>query len=292
MPSPLVTVYMPTHNRQDLLKRAVDSVLAQTYQPIELIVVDDGSQDSTPEYLAQMQDAGKLTFLRNETPMGACHARNRALEAASGEFITGMDDDDALKPERVARLVECFISGNYSCVTSSIVEHTQHGRIGRPHDTGVTTLSQLLHHNRLGNQVLTKTSYLREVEGFDEQMPAFQDYDTWVRLLERFGPAYKLPNLDYIWYTDHESERITKSPEKRLRALQRFEQKHQHLMSASHKKSMRLMRYKLSGERFGLGAMLSTLNWQNKKSAVLLYMNQNLPALKRWLNQLRARGVK
>lgn len=292
MPNPLVTVYMPTHNRQDLLKRAVDSVLAQTYQPIQLIVVDDGSQDDTPGYLQQMQDAGKLTFLRNETPMGACYARNRALKAANGEFITGMDDDDALKPGRVARLVECFMSGNYACVTSSIVEQTQHGRIGRPHDTGVTTLSQLLHHNRLGNQILTKTSYLREVEGFDEQMPAFQDYDTWVRLLERFGPAYKLPDLDYIWYTDHESERITKLPEKRLRALQRFEQKHQQLMSASHKKSMRLMRYKLSGERFGLGAMLSTLNWQNKKSAVLLYMNQNLPALKRWLNQLRARGVK
>jgi glycosyltransferase involved in cell wall biosynthesis len=286
----LVTVYIPTHNRLALLQRAIESVQKQSYQQIELIVVDDGSTDKTQVYLKKMQLDGKLVYLRNETAMGACHARNRALEVAKGEFITGLDDDDALQPERITRLVKLFMQGNYSCVTSSIAEYTGQGLIGRPYETGVITLDKLLHHNLLGNQVLTNTSNLRDIGGFDEKMPAFQDYDTWVRLLERFGPAYKLPQLDYIWYTDHESERISQSSEKRLRALQRFEKKHAGLMNASHRKSMRLMRYKLTADGFTVLSLFSTVNWQNKKSALLLYMNQNLPALKRYLNSLRVKA--
>jgi glycosyltransferase involved in cell wall biosynthesis len=286
----LVSVYIPTHNRLALLQRAIESVKAQSYKSIELIVVDDGSTDKTQEYLERMQFEGKLVYLRNEIAMGACHARNRALEVAKGELITGLDDDDALQPERITRLVNVFMQGSYSCVTSSIAEYTKQGLIGRPHNIGLIKLEQLLHHNLLGNQVLTSTSNLRDIGGFDEQMPAFQDYDTWVRLVVRFGPAFKLPQLDYIWHTDHESERISQSAEKRLRALKRFKLKHEYLMNDSHKKSMRLMQYKVSGEDFSLLTLFTIVNWQNKKSALLLYMNQNLPVLKRYLNSLRVRA--
>lgn len=90
----LVTIYIPTKNRLDLLKRAIKSVRDQTYSNIELIVVDDGSKDGTREYLEKEHEAGLLRAIFHQESLGACVARNAAIELSQGEFITGLDDDD------------------------------------------------------------------------------------------------------------------------------------------------------------------------------------------------------
>ena len=90
--SPLVSIYIPTYNRLDILKRAIRSVLDQSYAKLELIVVDDCSTDSTNEYLEDLSKRDfRLVHLRNSDNQGACVSRNRAIEYARGEFITGLE---------------------------------------------------------------------------------------------------------------------------------------------------------------------------------------------------------
>jgi len=100
--NPLVTVYIPTYNRLELLKRAVKSVLDQDYSNIELIVVDDGSSDGTVDYLECVSQADqRVRYFVNEVNSGACVSRNKAIWAEKGEFITGLDDDDYFLNDRI-----------------------------------------------------------------------------------------------------------------------------------------------------------------------------------------------
>jgi glycosyltransferase involved in cell wall biosynthesis len=103
--SPKVSIIIPTYNRVKYLREALESALAQTYRAIEIIVVNDGSTDGTEQFLARY-----LKFIRYiEQKNGGCAAaKNTGLAAATGAFITNLDDDDRMHPERTQRQVEMF----------------------------------------------------------------------------------------------------------------------------------------------------------------------------------------
>ncbi len=106
MPDGLVSTIIPVYNRPSLVREAIDSVLAQTYRPIEIMVVDDGSTDSTPQVLEQIaaeQDEVQLLRQENEGPGSA---RQKGLNAARGEFIQFLDSDDLLRPNKFEWQVE------------------------------------------------------------------------------------------------------------------------------------------------------------------------------------------
>jgi hypothetical protein len=100
---PLVSVIIPTYNRSKLLQLAVESVLAQTYPAIELIVVDDGSTDDTPAMLEQY--AGRIVYIR-QANRGGTAARNTGIRAARGEYLSFLDHDDMLMPAKIERQME------------------------------------------------------------------------------------------------------------------------------------------------------------------------------------------
>ncbi len=283
----LVTVYIATHNRIDLLLRAVDSVLAQTYPHIELIVADDGSSDDTHQALMPYIESGKLLYVKNDTPKGACVARNLAITMAKGTYITGLDDDDVITPNRVEHLLSEYLQGDYSCIAGSITERTPQGNIIRRSGVGKITLEDLLHHNLLGNQILTRTANLRAIGGFDPDMPAFQDYDTWVRLVAKFGVAYKSKEPSYIWFTDHTYGRISESSTRRIKAFELFYKKHRHLMTERHKASLEILRRKLADEPFGLFDFVKYTNKANIKYSLSLFINQNIKPIKFLLDWVR-----
>src|SRR3954454_1519728 len=104
----LVSIYIPTKDRLPLLKRAVDSVLAQTVRNIELIIVSDGSSDETCDYVRSIKSDIQIRLIDNESSHGACHARNQAIELAKGRFITGLDDDDYFMPHRIERFLTAW----------------------------------------------------------------------------------------------------------------------------------------------------------------------------------------
>lgn len=111
----LVSVLVPTYNRSEYIGGAIDTALGQTHDRIEVIVVDGGSVDRTHAVLDGYADDDRVTVLYDDPENGIPHARNRALEAASGEFVCPLDDDDRWHPEKVKRQLAAFDQGSERC---------------------------------------------------------------------------------------------------------------------------------------------------------------------------------
>ncbi|MDO5650618.1 MAG: glycosyltransferase [Moraxella sp.] len=216
--SVLVTVYMPTYNRASLLPRAIESVLNQTYQNIELIVVDDCSQDNTAEILAGFaKQDNRVRYFIQEKNSGACACRNKAIKEASGKFITGLDDDDYFLPHRVEDFVYYWdkLEENKSCLFSTI----KYNQDGVEVAGGVSRYirkkmyvqqKDMLTRNHLGNQVFAKTEDLLKIGGFDESMKIWQDFECFYRLLS-LEKAILIDNKSYIIDQRHGFNRISAS---------------------------------------------------------------------------------
>src|SRR5690606_26350807 len=129
MADPLVSVIIPTFNRAQRLHVSVESVIAQTYRPIELLVIDDGSSDGTPEVFPPLEqkarEAGISTvFVRKENG-GCASARNLGLESASGALIAFLDDDDRWMPDKLARQVQRITETGATaccCMTRKLIQ--------------------------------------------------------------------------------------------------------------------------------------------------------------------------
>ena len=221
----LVSVYIPTHNRASLVVRAVESVLCQTYSEIEIIVVDDGSEDNTFEVLRPFIENNKIVYLKNELAKGAPFSRNRAIAVAKGYLITGLDDDDYFLPERIKLMVDSF-DDEYSFISTgykvlSLSETAVIYAIRK-----LITLDDLLVSNIAGNQVLVKTNDIKELGGFDVSLPAWQDYDMWIRLARTKGAGLRISEPLYVVDKSHPHERISTNINKINLAFKAFIDKH------------------------------------------------------------------
>ena len=218
---PLVSVYITTFNRLDLLKRAVDSVLNQTYTNIELFVADDGSTDGSHQYLTQMQEKGILRAILNTAESkGACYGRNRAIELATGEFITGLDDDDFFETSRIDNFVTYWRKlDSYNGIAGlfdSVIEIRTTGKY-KYNETPHADYLSLRKCNSVGNQVFVPLEYLNNITGFDEEMPALQDWDTWLRLTKEYGVLININTYSYVIDQVHGGERISAKKADRVR---------------------------------------------------------------------------
>tara|TARA_B110000046_G_C12892955_1_gene355169 strand:+ start:15 stop:863 length:849 start_codon:yes stop_codon:yes gene_type:complete len=236
----LITVYIPTYNRVELLKRAVNSVLSQSYQNFELIIVDDCSSDETIKYLEKLSSNDKrIIFFQNVKNSGACVSRNKAISEAKGKYITGLDDDDEFASDRLEFFLKNF-KENYSFVCSSlIVIDSKKSRRSSCRDL-VFNEHDLLYDNVAGNQFFTYTRYLRDVGGFDEQLHSAQDLDVMVRLTRIFGAAKRFKNLTYKLYVDQGIPTISTSS-KKIDGMKYFYKKHKPYMSKRQAFIMRLL---------------------------------------------------
>jgi glycosyltransferase involved in cell wall biosynthesis len=261
-PAPLVTIYIPTRNRPDFIQRAVNSCLAQTYRPIEIIVVDDGSEAEVQSQLQQFAtETPQLKLLLNSTSVGASAARNQAIAVAQGEFITGLDDDDEFLPDRLSEFVSNW-TGADSFLSSGYQFCTGPGQLLRSGRKALNiSLSKLLMVNLVGNQIFTKTSYLRDIGGFDAGLVACQDYDVWIRLAQQFGSGRRLANFSYIVHQEHELERIS-NPQRRLAGHQQLIEKHRALWTPSQLRSQLFYRQLQSGQAFTWG-LVPLAGWRN-----------------------------
>lgn len=230
---PLVSIYIATHNRPQLLARAISSCVAQTYPRLEIIVVDDGSAAEQAEQNRQLlSEYPQIKYLYLPQAGGAPVARNAAINLASGEFITGLDDDDEFKPQRISELVQHWYSRTdcaFLCTGYTVITEQQrlfnYARRAR-----AINYQQLLYANVVGNQLFTLTSTLRAIGGFDTTLPSCQDYDTWLRLAATFGKGYRIRSCSYILHQEHQSERISVS-DRREQGYQLLLEKHRKFMT-------------------------------------------------------------
>lgn len=231
--SPLVSAIITTHNRADLLPRAIWSVFNQSYPAIELIVVDDGSEDQTPGVIADFQKKHSIHLIRNEKALGSCKARNQGIEHAQGDFIVGLDDDDEWHADRITTLLKEYDDA-YACITSND-KLISANRSVVWHKKKIIHLNDLLFSNHVGNQVLAKRERVLSLGGYDESLEAAQDYDLWIRLCEKYGPINTISKPLQNIYRDHEVDRIS-NPQTQFRGYFEFYKKHKHKMSTQQKK--------------------------------------------------------
>ncbi len=260
---PLITIVTPTHNRPDLLLRAVRSVLAQTYSNWELVIVDDASEEKMAEVLQDLlQQHTNIRVLRNEQSLGACATRNRGIAAAKGEYVAFLDDDDEYTPERLERLMEKLRDGgNWSFVCSDYHELRPGGpRVSRK--SGLITLERVLWLNVTTPSVLTYKTYLDDVGGFDTNLVAAQDYDLFTRLIKAFGPAYRLADVLYTYHQEHLGPRITTNRSKRFRGYYDFYRKFKADMTREQRAFYLFRLLKVQGKRPSIRQYCGMVPWR------------------------------
>jgi glycosyltransferase involved in cell wall biosynthesis len=183
-----VSVIIPTYNRQDLLARAIDSVINQTCRNFELLIIDDGSTDGTDKLVASYGNAVRYLYQEN---LGAAAARNTGIKAARHELLAFLDSDDSFAPEKLA------IQGAAMAARPDyLISHTDEiwYRRGR-------LLNQKNKHARQNGDlyrrclelcavgmstVMARRRLFAEVGLFDEKLPCCEDYDFWLRASARF----------------------------------------------------------------------------------------------------------
>lgn len=249
----LVSVYMPTKDRLDLLREAIDSVLAQTYSPVELIVVDDGSSDGTRAYLDELSASNPMVrALHHEKPLGAPRSRNEAIRAARGEWVTGLDDDDAFEPHRIEALLGYAqmlerIGIRFSAVYSQYNTVRQSSVLATA-KRGSVTLEDLFERNSVGNQIFVRKEAIVAAGLYDETLPAWQDLDMIMRVVAMHGPARIFDAPLYRFCDDERPDRISrKTKAKILDAYKRVVAKWPHASA----ESKRALYQQVFGEHYG-----------------------------------------
>jgi glycosyltransferase involved in cell wall biosynthesis len=183
--TPEVSVIIPTYNRCAMLFEAIDSVLAQSFQAFELIVIDDGSTDGTAEQLMRLGETIRIERIEHRGPAAA---RNRGVALADAPLIAFLDSDDLWAPTKLERQL-AFMRTNPGCAISQTNEiWIRNGRRVNPGGR---------HRKRAGDifidslrtclismsATMMRTDLFRSLGGFDEIMTAAEDYDLWLRIL-------------------------------------------------------------------------------------------------------------
>ena len=214
----MVSIVIPTFNREKTIVRAVNSVLRQTYCDIEVIVVDDGSQDKTRMLLDEIQDPRiRYIYQRNS---GACAARNKGIKLAQGDYIAFQDSDDIWHEDKLEQQMKIMdkykpdilfcqmirFDADSSQENNTVVPEISHSGFLERKDIVVGISTQCL---------LTK-SYVAKDILFDTDMPRYQDLDWLLRATEKYS-LFGLKEILVDYYFSDDS--ISKSNEKMLTAL-------------------------------------------------------------------------
>lgn len=186
---PLVSVIVPTFDGESFVRETVDSVLAQAYSPLEVIVCDDGSRDRTLEILGSYGSRLKVVRQKNQ---GVAAARNRAAREAQGELITFLDHDDVWEPNLLATLVPVLeahaeMGVVYADAWVIDAKGERRGRRGTfLHYAKGRVFDALLRGNFMPVETtLMRTSLFREVGGCDTSLRYLEDYELCLRLARR-----------------------------------------------------------------------------------------------------------
>jgi glycosyltransferase involved in cell wall biosynthesis len=194
---PLVSAIVPVHNRAWCIRRSIESVLAQDYRPLELIVVDDGSTDDTPRLLGEIaremtehpeSKAGgiALRILRQDN-RGVSAARNLGIRDARGPLIALLDSDDEWLPQKTSRQAACFPAHPGMRVHQTGETWVRKGRRVNPplrlRKKAGDLFEQSLDHCAISpSAVMLRRDVFDEVGLFDESFPACEDYEMWLRI--------------------------------------------------------------------------------------------------------------
>ncbi|MED5463013.1 MAG: glycosyltransferase family A protein [Myxococcota bacterium] len=202
-----VTVIIPTFNRAHVLERALDSVYAQSAAPAEVIVVDDGSTDATSTLVKERFPGARYCYQSNQ---GVSAARNRGISMATQPWVAFLDSDDEWLPKKLKRQGEALEEnpGYLFCHTDEI--WIRRGRRVNPMNKHAKPEGWIFPECLplccvSPSSVMLHRDLLEEVGGFDESLPACEDYDLWLRVASRY-PVLLVDELLINKYGGHEDQ--------------------------------------------------------------------------------------
>jgi glycosyltransferase involved in cell wall biosynthesis len=227
---PHVSVIIPTYNRSSLLFEAVKSVLSQTYDNFELIIVDDGSTDSSKSSIAPLlKNTPRSTTYLESKNRGVSTARNLGAQHAQGEWLAFLDSDDRWTPEKLQLQME-YLKSNPEC-------RVVHGeeiwiRNGR-------RVNQKIKHAKSGGRIFTDCLKLclispstvvlakelyHEMQGFDPSFPVCEDYDLWLKITSKYEVGFITTpvTIKYGGHSDQLSRRYFAMDYWRIKSMHRL----------------------------------------------------------------------
>jgi len=222
---PLISVIIPTYNRKHCLGRALDSVLAQCYPCLEIIVVDDGSSDGSAAFVELHYPQVKLI---QQAQAGVSAARNCGIAVAQGEWLAFLDSDDAWQPNKISTQMAALIqAGDYKiCHTDEI--WIRNGRRVNPMNKhqkqgGWVFIANLKLCLISPSSVVLHSSLMLQLGNFDESLPACEDYDLWLRVTAHYPVLYldEALTLKYGGHADQLSKRYWGMDRFRIRAIEK-----------------------------------------------------------------------
>ena len=195
---PLVSVVIPTRNRIDLLRRAIKSVVNQTFTDWEIIVVDDASIDKTESIMSEIK-SGKIQYIRLHNKSGGAVARNTGIKNSKCNLIAFLDDDDEWIPEKLQKQIDCFEYDKQLGLCYTGRKTVRKGNlifgIGRNYSFRYppeeNQFKAIMTDNFIGitSSVMIPRTILEEINGFDELLPCLQDYDLYIRIIKKWNAA-------------------------------------------------------------------------------------------------------
>lgn len=256
-----VSVIIPAFNAANTIARSIDSVRAQNFPSLEIIVIDDGSTDQTVSKVkALIQPRENISLITLERNRGVSAARNAGLAQANGKYLAFLDADDIWLPGKLAKQIEAIecdpevtiVSCN-SLLLSPTGERIKEGHVNRPPVQGPDAWKTLLIYNFMPTPtILTRTSLAKSVGGFDESLKVGEDLDLWIRLALR-GKIVVLPEI-YTCYYDTPGSLMKRHVDKTTRLVLPMLQKH--LNDHVHLLSRKEHKYILGNQSFQTGCIL------------------------------------
>jgi glycosyltransferase involved in cell wall biosynthesis len=293
--NPLISVVIPAFNREKTIDYCLRSVLAQTYSPFEILVVDDGSSDNTTHIVLSL-DNPRIRLICHESTKGAQAARNTGIDKAKGDWIAFLDSDDEWYPEKLSKQVAVLESRNWD---ERVVVHGDMDRYypdtqlkthwKLPIITGKDCYATLLRSpGPLFPALLISKTALLEIGLLDENVPSYQEWDTSIRLAKICEFIHLRESLAVYWL--HGGETISKDRRRDVTGYQFVIEKHRNEIEktlgidgwyqAKAGLAYRCISLGFFDEANGLLNQLPFGNYWRLKGYVKLYM-------KRWLNWKR-----
>ena len=239
---PLVSVIVPTYNRAHFLGDAIESILAQTYPNIEIVVVDDGSTDKTAEVISRFR--GRVRYYRQGN-RGQVTARNFGMKQATGDFIAPLDSDDIWLPEKTAKQVDMFradpeldvifglgddmdAGGKVLRVAAVVPKGWEMDSLELPFAAYACrgdVLTALIQRNAIWHStVMMRRKAILEAGGYDPQCMSCSDWDLWLRLALNGCKFGFLGNIVYRWrrHDSQLTQDLTRHTEGRIGVLKKI----------------------------------------------------------------------
>lgn len=213
-----VSIIMPSYNTAQFIKRSIESVIAQTHQNWELIIVDDCSSDNTDEVVSEIRDE-RIIYLKNDKNYGAAYSRNKALREASGKWVAFLDSDDLWMPDKLEKQIRFMENNQYHFSYTNYVEINEDDQLTGMFVTGPKKINKPLMYTFNYMGCLT-VMYDREFVGLVqiEDLKKRNDYALWIKVSQK-SSAYLL-NETLAKYRVRESGSIMdrgKSPMSRMK---------------------------------------------------------------------------